>query len=141
MVNLIKTFSQLVTTSVYGLATKILSILLSIWLDGKINHNVSNFIGLVVNAAANFLIMRHIFEGDGKKASKFIPKYSMTIIFTVIVGQLLYMIFYSYMKKYHEKWFKDQWDKDIFLIRYLLGAVTYVFFEFPLQKFWVFDNR
>lgn len=140
MVNLIKTIYQLIMTSIYGLITKILSIFLSNWLDNYINHNISNFTGLVVNASLNFVMMKHIFEVDGISSTNFIVKYTITTVMSIFMAQLLYMIFAYYMQHKYKKWVKNYWTKYIFWIRYIIGSITYGFFEFPLQKFWVFRN-
>jgi len=34
----------------------------------------------------------------------------------------------------------EEWEKDAFLVRYVIGAIAYTFIEFPLQKFWVFKK-
>lgn len=55
----------------------------------------------------------------------------------MLIEQLLYLSFNAYMAKYHPQWFNNNWDKDSFWVRYVIGAISYTFVEFPVQKFWV----
>lgn len=138
MVDLVETLNQLVMTSVLGLVTKVLSIFLSNWLDNYMNHNLSNFIGLVVNATLDFWMMKRVFKVEELESSQFVIRYTISIITAVIVAQLLYMVVAAYVKKYHKEWYDDKWNKYVFWIRYVVGAFAYGFVEFPMHKFWVF---
>ena len=140
MVNIKETFSQLVETSIFGFVTKVITIVISIWLDKYINHNVSNFIGLTLNATADFFMMKHVFKVEEEESTHFIPRYTISIVLTVITAQILYMATSSYTQKHHKKWYKEKWNKHVFFIRYVIGAIAYGFLEFPLHKFWVFKK-
>jgi len=140
MVNLKETASQLIQSSVYGFVTKISAIFLSIWMDKFMNHSLSNFIGLVINAFLSFFLMKKVFKVEEEESKHFISRYTISICIGVIVAQLLYMATAAYAKKYHKKWYKEKWGKYVFWIRYITGATAYGFFEFPLHKFWVFKK-
>ena len=140
MVDLVETAHQLVMTSVLGLVTKVLSILLSNWLDKYMNHSLSNFIGLIVNATLDFWMMKRVFKVEEMESSQFFVKYTVSILVAILVAQLLYMSVAAYTKKYHNEWYKTKWNKYVFWIRYAVGAVAYGFFEFPMHKFWVFKK-
>lgn len=140
-INIIKeSILQMIKSSLYGLVSKVLSIFLSNFLDHYINHSLSNFIGLIVNASLDFFMMKHIFNVGDEKSSQFILRYTITTITVIIIAQLLYMCFHEYMKKYHKLWVKKNWEKHVFWIRYVIGALSYGFIEFPLHKFWVFTK-
>lgn len=132
--------TQLIQSSVYGVVTKVLSIFLSNWLDHYMNHSLSNFIGLIVNASLDFFMMKTVFNVGDKESSQFVLRYTITIITAVITAQFFYMSFHLYMVKYHKSWVKKNWEKYVFWIRYVIGAFAYGFVEFPLHKFWVFTK-
>jgi putative flippase GtrA len=140
MVNLKETARQFIMSSILGVVTKVLSIFLSNFLDKYINHNISNFIGLTVNAGLDFFMMKKVFRVEKEESSQFITRYTISIVLSVITAQILYMSFSSYMRKYHQKWVNEKWDKYVFWIRYVAGAFAYGFVEFPLHKFWVFKK-
>jgi putative flippase GtrA len=140
MIDLKETFKQFMMTSVLGLATKIISILISGWLDAHMNHALANFIGLSINAALDFFMMKKVFKMEEQESSQFIVRYTISIVISVIFAQLLYMTVHAYIHKYHKKWGDKNWEKYVFWIRYMTGAVTYGFVEFPMHKFWVFKK-
>lgn len=141
MVNMKETTKEFFMISILGLGTKILSIFVSGWLDSKINHSISNLIGLFLNAFLDFFMIKKVFKKQEEKSSKFIGRYTVSIILTLITAQLLYMGFHSYMSKYHSEWVKKEWDKYVFWVRYVVGGLAYSFVEFPLHKFWVFKTN
>lgn len=140
MADLKETFNQFVSTSVLGFATKILSILISSFLDNYMNHNMSNFIGLTVNASLDFFMMKKIFHMEEMQSSNFVARYTISVITSIVVAQILYMSVTAFVQKHHKDWYKNKWNKYVFYIRYVIGAVTYGFVEFPLHKFWVFQK-
>lgn len=140
MVDLKETARQFITTSVLGLVTKVLSIFLSNYLDKYMNHSVSNFIGLSVNAGLDFFMMKRVFRVEEEESSHFAVRYTISIIAAVIAAQTFYMSFHAYMSKFHKKWVDKKWNKYVFWIRYVAGAFAYGFVEFPLHKFWVFKK-
>ena len=140
MIDVIETVNQLFMTSMLGFVTKILSILFSNLLDKYINHSISNFIGLVINAVLDFWMMKRVFKVQESESIQFVFRYTISVIIAIIVAQVLYMSISTYTKKYHKKWYNNNWNKDIFWIRYVIGAFTYGFVEFPIHKFWVFKN-
>lgn len=140
MVDLKETFKQFMMTSILGLWTKILSIFISGWLDPYMDHSLSNFIGLIINAALDFFMMKKVFKVEEQESSQFIVRYTISIITAVIVAQLLYMTVHAYMHKYDTEWEKKNWEKYVFWIRYATGAFAYGFVEFPMHKFWVFKK-
>ena len=140
MVDLKETARQFIMSSVLGVVTKVLSIFLSNFLDKYINHNLSNLLGLVVNAGLDFFMMKRIFRVEEQKSSHFIARYTISIIAAVFAAQFFYMAFSLYMGKYHKKWVDEKLDKYVFWIRYVAGAFAYGFVEFPLHKFWVFKK-
>jgi putative flippase GtrA len=141
MVDFKEILSQFFISSILGFVTKILSILLCGVLDSHMNHSISNFIGLFVNATLDFFIMRKVFKKEHEESSNFVLKYYIVILLTIVVDQSLYVLAVSYFKKYHKKWYDEKWDKEVFWVRYACGALTYGFFSFPLQKFWVFTTN
>lgn len=140
MVDLKQTTIEFILSSVLGVVTKVLSIFLSNDLDKYMNHNLSNFIGLSVNAGLDFFTMKYIFKMEDEESTNFVVRYTISIILSIITAQSFYMIFYEYMNKYHKKWVNDKWKKYVFWIRYVTGAFSYGFVEFPLYKFWVFKK-
>ena len=140
MVDLKETFKQLIMSSILGVVTKIISIFISGWLDHRMNHSLSNFIGLSINAALDFFMMKKIFHMEEQESNKFVGRYIVSIIVAVIAAQTIYMTTHAVIHKYYTKWAEKNWEKYVFWIRYATGAVAYGFFEFPLQKFWVFKK-
>lgn len=140
MVDLKETFKQFMMTSILGLGTKILSIFISGWLDPHMDHSLANFIGLSINAALDFFMMKKVFKMEEQESSQFIVRYTISIITAVIVAQILYMAVHAYIHSYHREWEKKNWDKYVFWIRYMTGAIAYGFVEFPMHKFWVFKK-
>ena len=140
MVDLKETFKQFMLTSILGLGSKILTIFISGWLDSYMNHSVANFIGLSLNAALDFFMMKKVFKVEEQESSQFVVRYTITVITAVIVAQLLYMAVHAYIHKYDTEWEKKKWEKYVFWIRYMTGSIAYGFVEFPMHKFWVFKK-
>jgi hypothetical protein len=140
MFNVIETLRQLISTSILGFVTKILSIFLSNWLDRFMNESLSNLLGLIINSSLDFWMMKMIFKVSSMKSHKFVTKYAISIAISIITAQLLFMGALAYTKKYHIKWYKTKWAKYVFYIRYVAGALAYGLVEFPLQKWWVFKK-
>jgi riboflavin transporter FmnP len=140
MVDLKETFKQFMMTSILGLGSKILTIFISGWLDPLMNHSLANFIGLIINAALDFFMMKKVFKVEEQESSQFIVRYTISIITAVIVAQLLYMAVHAYIQSHYKKWAKKNWEKYVFWIRYATGALAYGFVEFPMHKFWVFKK-
>lgn len=140
MVDLKETFKQFMMTSIMGLGTKILSIFISGLLDTHMNHYLSNFIGLIINAALDFLMMKKVFKVEEQESSKFVCRYVISIIVAIIAAQTFYMATHAVIHKYYPKWEKKNWEKYVFWIRYATGAFAYGFVEFPMHKFWVFKK-
>jgi small basic protein len=140
MFDLKETFKQIMMSSILGFVTKIISILISGWLDKYINHSLSNFIGLSINASLDFFMMKKVFHVEEQESKKFVSRYIVSIIVSVIAAQILYIATHAVIYKYYTKWAEKKWEKNVFFIRYAIGAVAYGFVEFPLQKFWVFKK-
>jgi len=140
MVDLKETAKQFISTSVLGLVSKVLSIFLSNWLDNYMNHNLSNFVGLGVNAALDFFMMKKVFHMEEEQSSHFIVRYTISIVVAMLVAQALYMGVAAFVQKHYKDWYKNKWNKYVFWIRYVVGAFAYGFVEFPLHKFWVFKK-
>ena len=139
MIKVDETIQQFVLASLADLSSTIVTVLLSDWLDGYINHNISNAIGLSLDAFLDFFMVTLIFKSH-EKYYTLIVSYVITLIARAIFAQVLYMVFHSYMNKYHPDWFNKNWSKEAFWIRYFIGAITYALVAFPLQKFWVFKK-
>jgi putative flippase GtrA len=138
MVNAQESLKQLLLTSILGLFSKLISIFISGLLDKSINHSLSNFIGLIINAFLDFFMLKYVFNVSGKKSDQFVIKYIISVLIAIGAAQLLYDLTHSFVRKEYPEWSEKNWDKHVFLIRYIVGAITYAFIEFPLHKFWVF---
>lgn len=141
MLDLKETARQFIMSNIFGLWYKVLSLLLSLFLDNYMDDRISNLIGLIVNASLDFFMMEHVFKVDIKDSKHFVYRYMISIITGVIVAQLFFMGIYQYTKTRHPKWFKDHWKGAwVTFFRWLSGALSYGFVEFPLDKFWVFHK-
>jgi putative flippase GtrA len=132
-----KTVVQLLEDLIWGGVTTVIYFVISNQLDKVINHFTSNLIGLIINYTLNFLGATYIFTGKLKKNEKFFTKYFTVVLLAIIVSQLCFMLIVSYSQRNGKHWEK----KHMLFIRWISGAIAYLFVDFPLTKWWVFKKK
>jgi hypothetical protein len=137
MISAEKALLNLVKTAGYGLVTKVASIIAANELDKIMSDNLSNFIGLILNYTMDFFIVRWVLGG---KKETHVYRYILTVAIAVTVDQIMFVSINSYAKKFYPKWYEKSWSDYVAYVRYITGALTYGFVEFPLQMSFVFPK-
>ena len=132
-----KTVIQLLADLTWGGVTTCIYFIISNQLDKVMNHSTSNLIGLIINYLLNFIGATYIFTGKMKKTYKYIEKYLIVILLSIIVSQIIYMSLIFYSNSFNKNWDK----KHMLFMRWISGAIAYICIDFPLTKWWVFKKK
>jgi putative flippase GtrA len=138
-----KTIEQFILSAVFGLVNTFVTISVSYILDHEMDERISNIIGLCCGYSVDFFIQKYIFAEQVKNSnSDFATRYAISVFFTIILTQILFMSVREYAKKYKKEWYDKYWQhhKTLLIVRYLTKAVAYTILEFPLNKLWVFKT-
>ena len=138
-----KTIEQFILSAVFGLVNTFVTISVSYILDHEMDERISNIIGLCCGYSVDFFIQKYIFAEQVKNSnSHFATRYAISVFFTIILTQILFMSVREYAKKYKKEWYDKYWQnhKTLLIVRYLTKAVAYTILEFPLNKLWVFKT-
>ena len=136
-----RTTKEFVLSAALGLIASTGYLITSYELDKVMNYNLANLIGLVVDHVINFFLQFTLFVGKSKRSRwEFFIKFTIGNIISIIFSQILFMMINSYIKCKDPKFYKKEWRVHLSLIRYLLGAITYVVASFPLRKYYMFKH-
>ena len=135
------TAKQFVFSALLGLIAATGYLVTAYYLDKVMNYNAANIIGLVVDHIINFFLQFGLFvKADKKSRWDFFWRFTIGNFITIAFSQALFMSVHAWVKKYKPDFYAHGWKKHVTLIRYLLGAVTYVFVSFPLRKYYIFKH-
>lgn len=136
-----KTINQFVLSAVFGIISSIVALSTSYILDHITDDRISNIISLFFGYSVDFLFQKYIFTDHLKNLnSVLLTKYTITVISTILLTQILFMYVREYARKYKKEWYDKHWKvpKTLLIVRYITKAIAYGMLEFPLNKIWVF---
>jgi putative flippase GtrA len=137
-----KTAKEFIFSALLGLIAATGYLVTSYELDKVMNYNIANLIGLGVDHVINFFLQYGLFVGKSKHSRwEFFVKFTIGNIVSIIFSQTLFMMVNAFVKCKYPKFYKKEFRKHISLIRYFLGAITYVLVSFPLRKYYMFDHE
>ena len=134
------TTKQFVQSTLLGIIPSSVALITSDLLDKVISQEISNFIGIIIAYGADYFIQEKIFLGNTQNRSRYRNRYIIAVCIAIVLIQTLFILTLDYVKKYHKTFYEQKWNKYVLLIRWIIKAVVYVFFEFPFQKLWVFKK-
>ena len=119
----------IIKSSIGGSTSQLFSILISYFLDKKINLKLSNLIGNFLGIILNFLFQIKTFKSENNNFHKFL-NFVIQEFLTIISNQILFIYILKNFKKINTT-----------LLRILIATFIFFVVSYPLRKFWVFKKK
>jgi putative flippase GtrA len=119
----------IIKSSIGGSISQLFSILISYFLDKKINLKTSNLIGNFLGFILNFFFQIKTFKSEDNKFHKFF-NFGIQEFLTIISNQILFIYILKNFKKINTT-----------LLRILIATFIFFVVSYPLRKFWVFKKE
>lgn len=124
-------FRQFMLVTLATAASSILYLIIAKFLENYTTSIIANGIGLVIDITLDFLFQSWIFLNKiNIKKYSLIGKFIISKFITTTISQFLFIIYIKYFKIK---------NLDNTFIRILISSLVFLFFVFPLSKYFVFS--
>ena len=118
----------IIKSSIGGSISQLFAIIISYFLDKKINLKTSNLIGNFLAFILNFFLQIKTFQSKNNKIIKFF-NFGIQEFLTIISNQFLFIYILNNFKKINTT-----------LLRILIAIFIFFVVSYPLRKYWVFKE-
>jgi putative flippase GtrA len=119
----------IIKSSIGGSISQLFAILISYFLDKKINLKLSNLIGNFLGFLLNFLFQIKSFKSENNNFHKFL-NFGFQEFLSIISNQILFIYILKNFKKINTS-----------LLRILIATFIFFVVSYPLRKLWVFKKK
>ena len=124
-----KLLKQFSLSTLAASLTHIIFFAITAFLDTIMNSELANIIGLLVDKILDYIVQQYIFMKRITPEPKIVMKYIASEIVLLSLNQILFSIYY---RKYYNK------GDNLTVARAIIGVIIYVFFVFPIRKYFVY---
>ena len=128
-------WKQMLLSTGAGSIASITYYMISYWLDHYVSYNLSNLVGLIVDAGIDFMLQELIFLKH-----VVLQKY---IVIKFIIGRTIFIMLNIGLFNLVEPMIRETKSKkyNVLLLRIVLNFLLFVLVLFPIRKYFIYNTN
>ena len=128
-------WKQMLLSTGAGSIASISYYIISYWLDHYVSYNLSNLIGLIVDAVIDFMLQELIFMKH-----VVLQKY---IVIKFMIGRSIFIMLNMGLFNVAEPMLRENKRKkyNVLLLRIVLNFILFVLVLFPIRKYFIYNTN